>query len=196
MRILSIDFDYFIRTGIETRNNKFPDGCDEVPFNKLKSMWESFYESYPEIKEIDVINEYYICHKKLFNLKKGKVLIADSHKQIARLFPLIGDEHLEVIHIDFHHDNYISGGSKIDCANWVRHLKEMKPDTDITWIRRYDSETASLEGEYPYGSTLDFDFEGEFDYIFLCFSPEWTPPHLRHLFYMLCNTVAHLDYLN
>lgn len=193
-RILSIDFDYFIGTDLDTRNNNFPDGYDDVPEAIMNGLWDKFYAQYPELNNIGIINDYFECLRKLETLEKGKVLIANSHKEIARLFPLIGDD-LEVIHIDFHHDNYISGGNNVDCANWVRHLKDLKPNAKIRWIRRFDSETTSLCGEYPYDSSLLFDFKGEFDYIFLCFSPEWTPPHLRPMFEKLCESVSHLETL-
>ena len=196
MRILSIDFDYFINTDIDTRNNKFPDGVDEKPISTLEKEWKYMYDTYPEIKEIGVIDSFYSCLLLLESLKEGKVIVSDSHKEISKLFQLIDlKEELEVIHIDFHHDNYVSGGNTIDCANWVRHLKDLKPDTDIKWYRREDSETVSLMGEYPYNSYTDLKIKGEFDYIFLCFSPEWTPPHLRPYFNSYIKALINLEFI-
>ena len=187
-RILSIDFDYFLDTDIDTRNDKFPDGQDDIPPNELESLWNYFYDKYPEILNIGVINDFYICCDILSHLRPDKVFIADSHKDIAELFPLIDPEDdLEVINVDFHHDNYISSGDKLDCANWVRHLKIQRPNTEIKWIKREDSDSNSLLGEFPYEQTEDLNtIEGGFDYVFLCFSPEWTPPHLRSYFRTLC----------
>ena len=192
-RILSIDFDYFIDTDINTRNNIFPDGVDEKPKDLLIKEWEELYKDYPGIANIGVTDTFETCCNCLRELRFGKVIVANSHKDIANILPeLNSKDHLEVINIDFHHDNYISGGDKVDCANWVRHLMKHFPDTKFTWSKRHDSETTSLEGEFPYHSTTDFVIEGEFDYIFICFSPEWTPPHLYPKFKELCQSVTHL----
>lgn len=183
-RILSIDFDYFLKTDIDTRNFKFPDGVDDKPVEELLKDWEIMYAKYPEIRDIGVIGRFHVlCH--LFYYKHFKrIVVAESHKEIAQILAEIKEEdELEVINIDFHHDNYISGGNTLDCANWVRHLMTKRPDTDFVWIRRSDSEIVSLEGEFPYKHTMSIlPIEGEFDYLFLCFSPEWTPPHLRPMF--------------
>lgn len=194
-RILSIDFDYFLDTDIATRNMKFPDGVDEKQPLEMLTDWDRAYSLFPELHNIGLIDEYRICCNNLSWLRFGKVLVADSHKDIAKLFPLIREEDdLEVIHIDFHHDNYITGGDKVDCANWVRHLMISRPDnTALEWIRREDSEMVSLMGAFPYPNTRDFVIEGEFDYIFLCFSPEWTPPHLKPYFDEMCERVTHLE---
>lgn len=195
-RILSIDFDYFIDTSLAVRNEKFPDGGDNVPAESLLHDWNMLYEKYPELKDIGVIRSFDLCLEKISGLRCGKVLIAESHGDIAKLFPLINrEDELEVLHLDFHHDNYISGGDKIDCANWVRHLMQVRPDAGINWVRREDSERESLSGNFPYPSTLDFVIDGEFDYIFLCFSPEWTPPHLRSAFDEMCRAAEHLEHI-
>lgn len=57
--ILSIDFDYFIDVSSKERDIYFPKGSDQVPDNKLKSMWEERYLKYPKLKEVGVIDEYY-----------------------------------------------------------------------------------------------------------------------------------------
>lgn len=196
-RILSIDFDYFIDTDVNTRDDKFPLGIDCVPRNIIENQWNNTYSKYPELKEIGVTKEYEQCMNLLFDLEKGKVLIAESHRSISNLFPLIMDaDELEVINVDFHHDNYISSGNRVDCANWVRHLKQLKPNAEILWVRREDSEIESLEGEFPYKHTSDFsNVTGEFDYIFLCYSPEWTPLHLRPFYYNLKLALGHLKHL-
>lgn len=192
-RILSIDFDYFIDTDIDTRNDLFPDGVDEKPKDELNNEWSEMYKNSAEIVDIGVIDTFETCCNILKNLRFGKVIIADSHKEIASIFPHLNPkDDLEVINIDFHHDNYISGGLTVDCANWVRHLMDRFPHTEFTWYRRFDSEMISLEGVFPYCSTTDFVIEGEFDYIFICFSPEWTPPHLYPKFKELCQSVTHL----
>ena len=196
MRLLSIDFDYFIDTDLKTRDNKFPDGVDEKPKMQLECEWNYFYNTYPELNDLEVIEECDTLCRFLEHLERGKVLVAYSHKDIEKLFPLVmSAEELEVVHIDFHHDNYISSGNTLDCANWLRHLmnrRDFNLKTEVLWIRREDSECESLEGVFPYPSTTEFNVSGEFDYIFLCFSPEWTPPHLRKEYETLRKCVSHL----
>ena len=180
-RILSIDFDYFIDTDLNTRNNKFPDGVDEKPKIELLSDWDFMYEKYPEIREdIGVIPEYFKCRDWLSKRKNGITVFSESHKDIYEVFNVCESDSLEVVNIDFHHDNYISGCSKVDCANWVHHLMNEKPDTKFTWVKRKDSETVSLDGEFPYTTITDIKkvLVDNYDYIFICLSPEWTPPHL------------------
>lgn len=159
-RVLSIDFDYFLDTDLSTRNEKFPDGIDEIPLEELDKQWGHFYNTYPEIKDIGVTDKFYTVCRALKRMTRGVVVISNSHKDIwDNVFNLISPEdEIEVTNIDFHHDNYISGGNKVDCANWVRHLMNERPNTELTWIRRSDSEVSSLTGEFPYNHIEDFLF--------------------------------------
>lgn len=187
--ILSIDFDYFIDVSAEDRERLFPDGSDEVPQEQLISMWNESYKKYPEIKGIDVIEEYFYVKKLLekCKIKKDSIFIADTHKDIKNVIDLVPkDEELKVVNIDFHHDcyHYFIGGDKYNCGNWLRRLVEDRPETKVKWIRREDSQISSLEGDFPFENTtnirtLELD---EYDYIFICKSPEWTPPHLDDRF--------------
>ena len=199
-RILSIDFDFFIDTDLVTREIMFPDGVDEKPKEVLDKEWEYFYNKYPHIKDIGVIFSHAIMCHSLKKLTKGTVLIAESHKDIAVIIERLNmSDEVEVINYDFHHDNYISGGMIIDCANWVRHLMDIIPNTKFEWRHRIDSVVTSLMGDFPYDKTLSdeifTDIDGEFDYIFICFSPEWTPPHLRDKYEELCRSVDHLEHM-
>lgn len=197
-RILSIDFDYFIDTDLATRNDKFPDGVDEKPKTQLDVEWQYFYDNFPEINNIGVIDDINLMKNVLSNLRFGKVILADSHKDIGKIFPKISDsDDLEVIHIDFHHDNYLGMSHDVDCSNWLRvlmeHRESLSSNTRVEWLKREDSETSSIAGDFPYLYTNDFVIEGEFDYIFICYSPEWTPPHLYPEFSKLCESASHLD---
>lgn len=195
VKILSIDFDYFINTDIATRNTKFPDGLDDAPKHQLEQMWKDAYTKYPEIEDIglvqyDLVKEYvqkpkYILGKNLF--------LADSHKEIKKIIDMIPKEQgIDMYNIDFHHDFYhfFTGGEEYNCGNWVRRLLEDRPDTNMMWFRRTDSETRTLEGEvtFPHSPFLPLELKFiDADYIFICESPEWTPPHLHSQFVELIN---------
>ena len=189
MRILSIDFDYFVDTDSFTRLMHFPDGNDNFPPTLNKFIWDNCYNHCPSLKAIGVIEKDYtfMCDF-LKNLNKGCVLFADSHREIEKFFDKVNrDDDLEVINIDYHHDMYVTGGGTLDCGNWLRHLVDLKPDTKVMWVRREDSDIESLSGSFPYYHTTDItEVQGEFDCIFICFSSPWTPPHLEDKFTDMC----------
>lgn len=191
MRILSIDFDYFIDTTMEIREMNFPDGNDNFSPKITEIIWNRCYDFYEGLNKIGVIKDYDKMCEFLKNLKSGKVLFADSHREIEKFFSEVKqNEDLELIHIDFHHDMYITGGETLDCGNWLRFLAELKPNLNVTWIRRSDSDTTSLCGDFPYKHTTDIStVQGEFDLIFVCFSSPWTPPHLHDHFLKMCGTL-------
>lgn len=195
--ILSIDFDYFIDVSSKERDIYFPKGSDQVPDNKLKSMWEERYLKYPKLKEVGVIDEYYALKNflVLLDIHKNKFYKADTHKYIKKLIDKIPwNLPLRIVNVDFHHDfyHYFTDGDKYNCGNWLRRLIEDRPDTEVKWVRRKDSQIYSLEGKFPYEHTIDIKsvFSDKFDYIFMCRSPEWSPPHLSDKFEELADSVS------
>lgn len=189
MNILSIDFDYFIDTDIAVRNGIFPSG-EDADTETVHKLWRQVYTAHPEIREIGVISDYaLLCCKLPVLAKNAKACAsADSHKEIYGFIcshcPAEGPAKsgIQIVNIDFHHDNYCMYGRQVTCANWLRKIIEAYniPAKDICWARREDSEISSLEGEFPYSMTTDLSavLSREYDLIFLCLSPEWTPPHL------------------
>lgn len=192
-RVLSIDFDYFIDTDSNTRSCNFPDGVDNLEKEVNDLIWSSHYKTYPELHNIGVIPEYFLFKEWLKSIPiKYPSIIGESHSDIVKVFNKTRlTELISVVNIDFHHDNYIYGGDTLTCGNWVRFLMNDRPDTDFLWVRREDSELKSLSGPFPYPETTDISccLKDGYDYVFLCFSPEWTPPHLRDYFIELCKLV-------
>ncbi|NLC19172.1 MAG: hypothetical protein GX757_08110 [Clostridiales bacterium] len=183
--ILSIDFDYFIDASSKERDIYFPQGADEIPQDKLMSFWDEKYKKYPELKKLGVIREFYILKDFLttLNISKKNFVKADNHKYIKRLIDTIPMSlQLRIINIDFHHDyyHYYKGEDNCNCGNWLRRLMEERPDTKVKWIRRRNSQTVCLDGEFPFEHTDDIKsiYNESFDYVFVCRSPEWSPPHL------------------
>ena len=186
MRVLSIDFDYFLNTTLEVRNELFPDAEDITDPKEIKEMWNTCYLN-SSIDTIGVINDYLDMISFLERHKKVPYLVAESHKDIYEFIKEQqngSDTVLEIVNVDFHHDNYYMYGGKVTCANWLMKVCEETNTDNVLWIKRRDSETVSLAGEFPYHMTDDITecFEKEYDCIFLCMSPEWTPPHLREHF--------------
>lgn len=194
--ILSIDFDYFIDASSGERDIYFPKGSDEILKDKLKFMWEERYLKYPKLKEVGVIHEYYFLKNYLSNLDihKDYLFKSDNHKNIIKTIKnLPNNLQLRIVNIDFHHDyyHYYSGGDDLNCGNWLRRLIEERPDTLVKWIRREDSQIYSLDGEFPFEHTSDIEsiLDEKFDYVFMCRSPEWSPPHLSNKFEELAHSV-------
>lgn len=193
MRILSIDFDYFIDTDLDTRNNHFPDGSDNIDPEVLAKQWEDHYKAYPQLKDIGVIKSY---NELVEHIRKGDYylednkFIADSHGEIYNILKNIPEhESIEIVNVDFHHDyyHYFSHDNDLNCGNWVRKLYENRNDAKITWCKRSDSDIRTLDGQFPHTITDNITslLDREYDIIFLCLSPEWTPPHLYELFHIL-----------
>lgn len=187
--ILSIDFDYFINASSQERDRYFPKGSDETPYYKLESMWEERYLRYPELKKVGVIDEFYFLKKFLLEMTiaRENFIRADNHKYIKNIIDsLPRNIRLMIVNIDFHHDyyHYYKAGDNCNCGNWLRRLIEERPDTKVKWIRREDSQILSLDGEFPFEHTKDIRAiqNISFDYVFLCRSPEWSPPHLNNKF--------------
>jgi len=195
--ILSIDFDYFIDASSQDRENYFPNGRDEIPSNKLNSMWEERYLRYPELKKVGIIDDYYFLKTFLMNLNipKENIIKADSHKYIKNLIEKLPRIlQLLIVNIDFHHDyyHYYKGSDNCNCGNWLRRVIEERPDTKVKWIRRKDSQIYSLEGIFPFEHTEDIKSicTDKFDYVFLCRSPEWSPTHLSGKFEELASSIS------
>lgn len=195
MRILSIDFDYFVDATMEERVMCFPDGNDNLSEQMTQYLWERRYSFHDNLKDIGVIKDYDKMCEFFKDLNYGRVLFADSHREIQHLFSEIkSDEELELINVDFHHDMYITGGDNLDCGNWLRFLLDLKPNTKVTWVRREDSDLDSLSGEFPHYHTTDItEVQGDFDLVFVCFSSPWTPPHLFNDFLKMCGNLRNVD---
>jgi hypothetical protein len=198
VRILSIDCDYFIAASAQERDLYFPRGGDEIPHDTLRSIWKARYLQYPQLADIDVIEQFQAVknHLILANIKEENFFRSSTHKSIKDIIDKL-PEHmpLRIVNIDFHHDyyHYYSGGNYCNCGNWLRRVIEERPETEVKWIRRADSELCSLEGEFPYEHDTDITsvFDEVFDLVFICQSPEWSPPHLYHRYEELVRAALH-----
>ena len=175
--ILSIDFDYFIDVSAEDRDRLFPSDITLDTYGCTKE-WEECYKKFPEIKDIGVIKDYDFIKDYLTNHEKVAYCCSDSHADAYYFIHRSFKSPVHVTNIDFHHDFYYMYGSKVHCANWFMKVCD-EIDTDVLWVAREDSETTSLGGEFQYPMTTDIhQIKDSYDGIFLCLSPQWTPPHL------------------
>ncbi|MGI6674726.1 MAG: hypothetical protein ACOX53_10455 [Limnochordia bacterium] len=183
--VLSIDFDYFIDASAAERDQYFLTGGEDIPREQLDSMWTERYAAYPQIARIGVIAEFdpFKWFLESLNLDAASVFVSETHRAIKQLIDSLPQgEQLMIVNVDFHHDfyHYFSGDDYCNCGNWLRRVLEERPTVQVRWIRRADSQLATLEGDVPFAHTTDLAsvFREHFDYVFLCRSPEWSPPHL------------------
>ena len=108
-------------------------------------------------------------------------MIANSHKEIIELISdsialaLCDGISIEVDNVDFHHDRF-DNGSNLNCGNWVLWLDDLV-DLKYRWVSRKDSERGEELCEIGIS-----DLREDYDYIFLCKSDVWSPPHLDKKF--------------
>lgn len=189
-RFLSIDWDFFIGATATQRALLFPDGGNENLHTTLqKYIWDSRYAN-PELNEIEVSNGY----KTLLKICKdfdGQCFIADSHR-FAYDFIMENttpNEEFEVYNIDFHHDlyDYRIKGERVNCGNWATILREDRPNMKYSWIKCNDSELKTIGDHIVdarmmsielFSSLFQSGIPENFDYLYLCRSAMWSPPHL------------------
>lgn len=205
-KFLSVDWDYFVDASLEDRCYKFPDGGNEdLDFQLQNIVWRFRYNDHPEIKKMGLNEDYnslmdiltkflmYDSRNPIDSQYKILVGLAISHKYIYQyiLDRTQPDEEFEVYNVDFHHDMYYYRDPRnpLNCGNWVRELLKERPNMKYYWIKREDSEIALLGGEeipkemiVPFKDLIDKDF----DYIFMCRSDIWSPPHLDKTFNIIC----------
>lgn len=193
INILSIDWDYFINATNRERSKNFPDGGTEDMPEAIKDViWATLYakaditqiktekSSISEI--IDVLEAQTHGHT--------KVMIADSHKHI---FDFIEENNkdkkaaLNLVNVDYHHDLFSSNGEAIHCGNWLLHTINTYPETSTyTWIARKDSEVDEKAKKNIKLEIVNEDlrklWDYKWDYVFICRSSMWSPPHLDEEF--------------
>ena len=198
MRVLSIDWDYFVGCSIRDRIVKFPDSGNERMGIALSSyIWQTRYAACPDIEYIKVRQAELDKLKKIIDANKAEYffICADSHMHLGEflLHPdmeeKISKTGLSIVNIDHHHDMFGIGES-LNCGNWLNAVKDKYPEAEITWIRNEDSEVDNFVGK---DSTLIEDAKlesGYYDAIYLCRSALWSPPHLDKDFGVLNRFLA------
>lgn len=204
MRILSIDWDYFIDATATERAALMPDGGNEnLPWGLQIHVWINHYVQNMGFGGGKLGREHLIeipiRRKELVELrtllaatvtKKTWVYIAESHadifnpvKNITREFT----EEFELINIDHHHDcwRYGEDGAPVDCGNWLAKVIEQSHDNaHVSWVKNPDSDEWSL-GDLTPVELSQIDHSKPFDMVFLCRSGMWSPPHLDKHFLVL-----------
>jgi len=213
--ILSIDWDYFADATADERFELFPDGGNERISASLQNIiWISRYADSIMNAEMrggkgisdisadrDELEQLYTLIEK--HKKRGtKMSVHESHKAIADILTKgkFADSSHDVVNIDFHSDCYTtSDDGDINCGNWGSLLSKQGVIDKLYWIRRDDSdddESGIIEHTYcGIQDLLDSPaLQNGIDYIFICRSAVWSPPHLDDAFInMVLNVNSILD---
>lgn len=194
MKVLSIDFDFFQDVDAYTMVSNYPDGVDAATF--LSSLiWTGHYVKKPRdtttlLDSVKINEELYHQIVRIIRNQEDSttpVMVMNSHAHIYQLikerYPEYRDCYngeLFIDHIDMHHD-FENNNKEPDCGNWVSKVLELFPDAHIRWFARevgvdiYKIEPEKLK---PYAFDLKDILEEQYDFIFLCRSDNWLPPHL------------------
>lgn len=196
INILSVDWDYFSDCTDEERLTLFPDGGnEEIGLGVSLQIWNFCYVNSifrkklnPNAKELLDIKvreeEFSFLLECIQNNRRDDCIInlADSHADIYDFlmeFPRCQeDKVLNIYNIDHHSDCY-NIGNELNCGNWVNKLDEHGFINKYTWI--YDDKKESIKNlscEYKISKKLKLIKGIKWDYIFICRSSIWSPPHL------------------
>lgn len=186
--ILSVDWDYFINATIHYRASHFPDGGSEsLPEFMQNTIWMGRY-THPSLLNVGILKDE--ISELIDIIKEGSKLnplfmIADSHAHIYEFLKKHASKNSSVYlaNIDFHHDHYMENKREVNCGNWLPHImKYFHKDSSYEWIARKDSDTMKM----PNVKTIYENFESlkniQWDFIYICRSGMWSPPHLDEKF--------------
>lgn len=191
-RFISVDWDFFIDATFDQRVMMFPDGGNEnLPTSLRDYIWDTHYR-HPELKNMKVTSDY----KYLLSICKtfqGEAFVADSHRWAFNFIMdnTKPDEVFEVWNIDFHHDlyNFTTRGGEVNCGNWATMLQKYRPNMKYKWVCCETSDATAGEDVVDVETyTMDEfrmqfrDTPEDFQYLFMCRSAVWSPPHLDKKF--------------
>ena len=183
LRVLSLDWDFFIDCDFNYRQKYFPEGRFENRINETKDLlWAEKYVEHPSLFSVKVKQDAYKWLKNICKLQAcNNCFASESHKDIYKF--ILKYTHritsLEIWNLDFHHDYYRGNKGRLTCGNWARRLKRYR-EYKYYWVKCDDSVTESLDTEVIYKELSDVPWDC--DLVFLCRSDLWSPPHLDSKF--------------
>lgn len=200
--ILSIDFDYFIHYGSRLSPIFCPDAGIEFQPQLSSVIWGTKYAE-AKASGLDMsallslrIDDLELIKDIVRNQNFARTMICDSHKHMIDFVNFIYEQDLRftVYNVDAHHDAYpIEYEDDIHCGNWMTVLMDDDSIAEGYWISPEDElhSTALSDNCDPrIKKSLqlrDLSDKGPFDFVFLCKSTSWVPPHLDTAFLELAN---------
>lgn len=191
INILSIDFDYFQNIPDKNILYSYPDGhdlCTELSM----FMWSNVYaykKTADRIKSVGINQSDLQAVEEIIDTANPYTpnWIVNSHIHMYDVVKTARNEHpdadIHVYNMDLHHDCF--GHSKqLGCGNWVLHVIQ-DFNVSVTWIANPTGlelcDIPEILKDSTVTSIQDLDTK-TFDFIFLCRSDVWLPPHLDSYF--------------
>lgn len=187
MRILSIDFDYFVNPTPLQRGRYFPDGGREMSDLLNTTIWSGAYalsaiatkrfaNKKDSLLDVELLKEpLKAVHDIIMSQGNICCMVADSH---AHAYDFIQNNYdgsvTELYNVDFHHDTY-NVDEEVNCGNWLRRLLEEGIVDEAYWVNQPDSGMEdNLAKVIPFSKLP----KTEYDLVYVCRSGWWTPPHM------------------
>lgn len=191
MRVLSIDFDYFVNPTPLQRVRYFPDGGREMSGLLNTFVWAGAYahskiatkkfgDEKNSLMNVELLKKpLKAIHDIIVAQKDVRCMVADSH---AHAYDFIREKWdgstVELYNVDFHHDTY-NAEEGVNCGNWLRLLMEEGIVDEAYWVNQPDSELEdNLTKVIPFSELPKTGY----DLVYLCRSGWWTPPHMDEEF--------------
>ena len=203
IKILSIDWDYYLDTDESTRHHCFPDGHD-FGSSVGNSVWAMRYtHNTVNLENIGLIEDYQKLCQFFHALTKEPIdfMVTSSHIDAYDFINGLvkGNKSVEITNIDYHHDaypcirNYIDttqertvcsrSGKSVDCGNWLTAILQERKNAEVRWVAREDSDTKFAMADKEVAKRIRVishkeALEDLYDVIFICRSDMWSCPHL------------------
>lgn len=219
--VLSIDWDYFIDATSDERLLLFPDGgTEDVSLSLSNYIWAIRYAESSINKELGVCDKciedigirenelLYIYRCLSFAKNNALITISDSHADIYDFLIESNPnpcKQFNIYNIDHHSDCY-NIGNDVNCGNWVNRLDDKGYINSYTWIKNSDSDNSLVKSTLSCETKektilIDTLNDIDWDYIFICRSSVWSPPHLdldfnefHDVLYNLCDVEFNHDF--
>ena len=209
IKILSIDWDYYIDADANTRHTCFPDGHDFSSFSLGNIVWGTRYAENAEFYErIGVVEDYEHLCRYFSSLDKApfELMVTTSHIDAYNFLNsfIKGNKAFEITNIDFHHDAYpcrkehqrnstmqqkicSRNGKSVDCGNWLTAVLQERRNAEVRWVAREDSDTEFAMADKEASKRIRIITHEEalmdsYGAIFICRSDMWSCPHLDEKF--------------
>ena len=208
-KVLSIDLDYIMGPSIETYSNIL---FDEDPMTRWKHLYE--YTQFTESQFYADTSSLIYCYDVFLKALKNCSNVSFGYEHDEILYELQSHKNIDLINIDHHDDIFCNdfdddfpGGQNLDAeyqalrmfdrvheGNWGAWLHVKDKLTKFSWITNPNSRNLHLKNDFNYEILGDkyetytrdnYKFEDyNFDYIFVCLSPQYMPQAHWHYFTM------------
>ena len=183
--LMTIDFDIIMGPCILFYNHLVPQSkWEDLSTYAVVNQFQPDYGIYFKLTS-------YLCSL-LHKLEAKQIVFVTNHEQVLQFIEK--DTKYNIINIDSHHDLGYGVNAKpeheLNCANWVKHMKDNNQCASYMWFRNADSDLIGGENSEDITDqctdillTMDtnLDVLATPDLLCIVTSPSWVPPKLLYL---------------